>query len=177
MDVEKAARVRSYVQAQLAFVSFYGTDLLDPGGPQSETFDLQTPLLTARNPLVACQPEPSLSSVSACIEDRDSKGGLVETDSILTENTTGNYKRPLVKRPPAAKEENQCLSTLKKRSRSPSDPDVSSKPTKDLSPTKRRKRRHREKSKLPTGLSLLYSFAPKNVGPSRLTVSRSKANF
>lgn len=165
MDIEKAGRIRSYVQAQLAFVPFYETDLLDRGGSQSEAFGLQSPLLTARNPLVTCQPEFNPSSSSS---------GSAETGSMLTEKPAANYKTRLAKRCPAAAEQDKHLLTLETRSRSASDPDFSSKPMKDLPPTKKERRRRNDKPRLPSSLSFLYGFVPKNVGPSRLTVSGSK---
>ena len=173
MDIDKADRVRSYVQAQLAFVPFYGTNILGPGGSQSEAFGLQTPVLTARNPLVGSQPEFNPSSAPVPVQVQGSKGASAETDPIPIEEITKN--RP-AKRPPTAKEQNQQSPTLRKGGLLISDPDTSSEPTKDVSP-KRKRRRRREKPRLPTGLSFLYSFAPKNVGPSRLTVSRLKARL
>lgn len=171
MDIDKANRVRSYVQAQLAFVPFYETHFLAPCGSHSEAVGLQTPLLTARNPLVTIQPEfiPSSTSTSDCINVRGSKCGLTEADSMLTK------KAAPAKRPMVIKEQNQRLLTLERGTRITSDPDASSEPAEDRSLKKRKRGRRREKLRFPTGLSFLYGFSPENVGPSRLTVSRSNA--
>jgi hypothetical protein len=172
--VDKAGRVQSYIQAQFPFVPFYGTDLLGPGGSQSEPFGLQTPMLTARNPLVSSQPISNPSYVPVCLEVQGSRGGSTDKNSRLTEKLAENRKNRLKKRLPSAIEPNISSSTSKKGIRIASGPDTPRKPTKDLSPLKRKRKGHREKPRLPTGLSLLYGFAPKNIGPSRLTVSRSK---
>ena len=171
MDIDKAGRIRSYVQAQLAFVPFYATDFIGPGGSRPEASGLQTPLLTARNPLISTQPDFNPSSAPACIQVQSSKSDPTETDTMPTKKIAKVHKKRPGKRPPPSKEQNRPSRTSRKGSRITSDPDAPSEPT------KRERGRHREKPRLPTGLSFLYSFAPKNVGPSRLTVSQSKANL
>ena len=176
MDIDKSGRVRSYVQAQLAFVPFYGSDLLGPGGSRPEAPGLQTPLLTARNPVACNQLEPIPSSLSVCIGVRDLKGGSAEKASRVTGKPAGNHKNRLATRLPAAKDQDQRLPPSRGGGRVAFDPGDSSEPAKVLSPMKRKRSGCREKPRLPTGLSFLYSFAPKNVGPSRLTVSQPKTN-
>lgn len=170
MDIDKAGRVRSYVQAQLAFVPFYGADLLVPGGSRSETFDFQTPLLTARNPLVSSQPESDLTSASLSIGVQGSKRSPKKSVSMLSRDLSGNHKKRMAKHSSAAKEQNKRLLTSKTSNRNMSDPDALIGRTKDLSSMRRERRRRHEKPRLPVGLSFLCGFAPKNVGPSRLTV-------
>lgn len=170
MDIEKSNRVRSYVQAQLAFVPFYGTDLIAPGGSQSEPFGLQTPLLVARNPLVTIQSESNPSFASVSIEGQSSKRGLAEIDPLTKKATESHKRRP--KRPTVAKEQNQQLLTSKRGARI-TIPGAPSEPAEDPPPAKKKRGGRREKPRFPTGLSFLYGFTPENVGPSRLTVSRA----
>lgn len=172
MDNLKAARVRSYVEAQLAFVPFYCADLLGPGGCQHEDLGLQTPLLAARNPVVTTRPGSGPShSETAYAETRGLGGRSAEPISAaLVKSLATNHENP-----PSLPigERNKELARLQKMARETPDPDTLSGPAKDLSPVKGRRRRGHEKARLPTGLSFLQGFAPKNVGPSRLTVSCS----
>jgi hypothetical protein len=175
MDIDEASRVRSYVQAQLAFVPSYGAGLLGPGGSQSGAFAPQSPLLVARNPLVAIQPEFNSSSASVLIGVQDKEGGPTEADSTPTKENRGGWPAT---RPLAAREQNQRFQQqLIRDTRTTFDPRASSASAKHLSPVKKEKRRCREKPRLPSGLSFLYGFVPKNVGPSRLTVGRSIAGL
>jgi len=160
MDINKVGRVRSYVHAQLAFVPFYGTDLLDPGDSLPEAFGPQIPVLTARNPLVTVQPESN--SLSMSILSEGPTVGPVQTGPPLTEKLSKNQKKRPAKHRPGAKG--------RKRQRG-ADPDSPSEPAKDRTPTKGGRRSRCKKPRLPTSLSFLHGFAPKNVGPSRLTVS------
>ncbi|KAF9651047.1 hypothetical protein BDM02DRAFT_1036590 [Thelephora ganbajun] len=174
MDVNKAGRVRSYVHAQLAFVPFYGTDSLGTGDTLPETFSLQTPFLTARSPLVTIQPEFNPSSTSVCLPVQGPKGVPNEANSTLTGKTAKSRKKQLGKHPNQGKERNRPLGL--KSDTTTSGPDPSGEPAKELSPMKRERRR-REKPRLPTGLSFLYGFVPKNVGPSRLTIPAGDKGF
>ena len=173
MDVEKADLVRSYVQAQLPFVPFYGTDLLVPNDPRPEVFGLQTPLLTPRNPLIVTQPESNLAPASGRTHVQGTKSGLLRADSNLTKTPSGNRKV----RPSAVREQNRRSPTVKRDTRGALGLDDPREPLKNVSSMKPEKGRRSGKLKLPTGLSFLYGFSPKNVGPSRLTVSRSDSTL
>jgi hypothetical protein len=173
MDIDKANRVRTYVQAQLAFVPFYGTDLLAPGGSTSGAFGLRTPLLTARNPLVTIQSDFNPSLTFDCIESQGSKCALAEAVPSLAKKAAEDRKRRLAKRSTVTKEQKKQSLTLKRGNSTTSGRGDPTEPAENVSPVKRKKGRHREKSRFPTGLSFLYNFAPENVGPSRLTVGRS----
>jgi len=167
MDIDKASRVRSYVHAQLAFVPFYSADLLDPG---DSALGLQTPVLTARNPLVTVQPGPALPSASARLGVQGSRGSPTQVGSVLGERPAEIQKKRLVKHLRAGERKRPLK--LNRDARETPDPDSLNKSAKEYTPTKKERKRRREKPKFPTGLSFLYGFAPKNVGPSRLTVSR-----
>jgi len=160
MDIDKAGRVCSYVHAQLPFVPFYGTDLLDPVESIPEAFGLQTPVLTARNPLVTIRSEV-----------QGSRSAPARADPTLIKKSTEVQKKRLMEHPIGI-EEWKRQSRLKRHIRTTPDHDPSSEPAKEHAARKRQRRRSREKPSLPTGLSFLYGFSPKNVGPSRLTVSR-----
>ena len=160
MDIDKAGRVRSYVHAQLPFVPFYGTELLGPVESLPEAFGLQTPVLIARNPLVTIRPEV-----------QGSRGTPAQTDPPLIKKSTEIQKKRLAELPIGVGEGKGPL-RLKRRTRTTPDPDPSNESAKEHAPMKRQRRRRREKPSLPTSLSFLYGFTPKNVGPSRLTVSR-----
>ena len=168
---DKAASVRSYVHAQLPFVPFYSTDILDPGDSLPEVFGLRTPILTARNPLVTIQPESNPPSASACLEDP--RGGPARADPTLTQKPTKNQNKRLAKHPLEAKERKQRL-RLRRDGQITPDPDSLSEPTKEHTPMRRERKTHRGKPRIPIGLSFFHGFAPKNVGPSRLTVSHLK---
>ena len=156
MDIDKAGRVCSYVHAQLPFVPFYGTDLFDPVQSIPEAFGLQTPVLTARNPLVTIRSEV-----------QGSRSAPARTDTTLIKKSTD-----VLTEHPIRTQERGRQSRLKRHTRTTPDPDPSSEPAKEYTTRKRQRRRSREKPSLPTSLSFLYGFSPKNVGPSRLTVSR-----
>lgn len=171
MDIDKAGRVRSYVHAQLPFVPLYGTDLLGPVQSLPEAFDLQTPVLTARNPPVTILPELYPQSASVCFEVQGSGGVLAQPGPTLNKNPTEIQKTRLAKRPLEAGERKRPL-RLKTHTWSAPDPDSSSKLAKEHTSAKRSRRGYRGKPRLPISLSFLYGFTPKNVGPSRLTVNR-----
>lgn len=174
MDTDKAGRVRSYVYSQLPFVPFYGTDILGPIEPLPEALGLQTPVLTARNPLVAIQPELHAPSASVCLEVQNvqaSRGTPAQPDPTLTKRSTEIQKKRLAKHPLGAGERKQPTRP-KKHTRTMPDPDSSSELAKEHASGKRARKYHRGKPRLPASLSSLYGFIPKNVGPSRLTVSR-----
>jgi hypothetical protein len=156
MDIDKVGRVCSYVYAQLPFVPFYGADLLGPVEPLPEAFDLRTPVLTARNPLVTIRQKI-----------QGSRGAPAQADPTLIKKSTEIRKKRLAELPITAEE----MKRLKRHTWTTPDPDPSAESVKEHTPMKRQRRRRREKSSLPTGLSFLYGFTPKNVGPSRLTVS------
>lgn len=158
MDIDKAGRVCSYIHAQLPFVPFYGTDILGPVEPLPEAFDLQTPILTARNPLLTIRPEV-----------QGSRGAPTQADPTLAKKSTEIRKKRSAEHPIGAEEREQSL-MLKRHTRTA--PDPSSEPTEEHTPVKRQRRRRREKPSLPTSLLFLHGFTPKNVGSSRLTVSR-----
>lgn len=168
MDIDKGGRVRSYVHAQLAFVPFYGVDLLDPGDSLPETFGPQTPVLTARSPSATIQ--PGFNSLSASIRPEGSMGDPIQAGPPLTEKPSENKKRRLAKHPTGAKERKRS-SRPRRGAQSTGDPDPMNEPTEDRTPIEGERKNRREKPRLPTSLSLLHGFAPKNVGPSRLTVS------
>lgn len=170
MDTDKLGRVRSYVDTQLPFVPFYGADLLDTVEYLPEAFGLQTPVLTARNPLVAIRPELHPPSASVFLEAHEPRDVPAQADSTLTKEPTEIQKKRLVKRP-LGTEGNRPLRPKTYTQATP-DPDSSSELAKEHAPMERERRGRREKPKLPTNLSFFYGFAPKNVGPSRLTVSR-----
>ena len=164
--MNKAERVRSYVQAQLAFVPFYGTVLLGPGDSLPEVFGLQTPVLTARNPLVTIQPESNSPPASVCFEG--SRGSPTRANPPLAKKPCENQrKRPAEQRLGTKEQRRQS----RPKRDNPAVPDLgsSSEPGKEQPPTKRSRR---DKPRLPTSLSFLHGFVPKNVGPPRLTVSR-----
>lgn len=169
MDIDKGERVRSYVHAQLAFVPFYGADLLDLGDSLPEGFDPRTPVLTARNPLPTIQPEPN--SLSAPVHLEGPSGVPIQTGPLLTEKSSENQKKRLAEHHFGAKKRKRPL-RLRRGTRATPDPDSSSEAAKDCTPVRGERSRRREKPRLPTGLSFLHGFAPKNVGQSRLTVSR-----
>lgn len=168
MDIDKAGRIHSYVHAQLAFVPFYGTDLLGPSDSLPEVFGLQTPVLKARNPLVTVQPESNPLSASVYLEG--SRGGPTKEDPPPTKEPNENHKKRPAKDHLGAKERKRPLK-VKGDTRVAPGPDSSSEPVKQRAPIKRERRSRREKPRLPTSLSFLYGFSPKNVGPSRLTVN------
>ena len=171
MDIDKVGRVRSYVHAQLAFVPFYGADLhlLGPGDSPPETFSLQTPILTARNPLVTIQQEFDPPSASVPLEVRGLKDGSTQADPTRIRKPTENQKKRPTKNPLGAKQRKRLIG-MTRNTRTTPDPDPPSDPAEELTPIKGERRRRHEKSRFPTGLSFLYGFAPQNVGPSRLTV-------
>lgn len=169
MNIDKPGRVRSYVHAQLAFVPFYGADLLGPSDALPETFSLlHTPILTARNPLVTIQQEFG-PPASAPLEVRGSNDGTTQAKPTLTRKTTEDQKRRPAKHPLRTKQRKRLIGMTRDTRKTP-DPEPPSDPAEELTPVKRERRRRREKPRLPTGLSFLYGFAPQNVGPSRLTV-------
>jgi hypothetical protein len=175
--MDKADRVRSYVQAQLPFVPFYRMDLLGPSDYHPEASALEPALLSARNPLRAVQSvfnQPS--EAGACTEIQGSKGGLAEADVTPRKGPAENRKTGRAKCLPTAEEQNQRPPTLETGTQIVLDPDASGGSTKILFPARREKRNRRGKSILPTGLSFLYGAVPKNVGPQRLTVGRSMAS-
>ena len=160
MDIDKAGRVRSYVHAQLPFVPFYGTDLLGPVESLPEAFGLQTPVLTARNPLAITRPEVQAS-----------RGAPAQADPTPIKKSTESQKKRSAEHSIGVEERKRPLRPKRHTWTTP-DPDPSSEPAKEHTPMKRQRRHRREKPSLPTSLSFLYGFTPKNVGPSRLTVSR-----
>ena len=166
MDIDKDGRVRSYVHAQLAFVPFYGADLLDSGDPLPEVFGLRTPILSARNPLVIVQPESN--SQSAPTRPEGPRVDPIQIDPLLTKKSNENQNKLLAKHHLGAKERKR---SLRQRRGTTADLDSSSEPAEDRTPTKGGRRNRRQKLKLPTSLSFFHGFAPKNIGPSRLTVS------
>lgn len=167
MDIDK---VRSYVCAQLPFVPFYGTDILGPVESLPESLGLQTPVLIARNPLAAIRPK-SHTSASTCLEVQASGSTLAQADPTQTKESTEIRKKRSVKDHPLGAEERKRPLRLKRHTRTTPDPDSLSEPPTEAASTKRGKKRHRGKPRLPASLSFLYGFNPKNVGPSRLTVS------
>ena len=170
MDVDmKAGRIRAYVHAQLAFVPFYGADPIGPGDSLPEVLGLETPVLTARNPLVTIQPESNPPPVPIYLED--SRGGPTQAYPPLTKKPTENQKDRRVKRHLDAKERKRPLK-LKSDFPSIPGPNPSNEPAKERTSVRKERMGRREKPRLPTSLSFLYGFAPKNVGPSRLTVRR-----
>jgi len=160
MDIDKAGRVRSYVHTQLPFVPSYGTDILGPVESLPEAFDLKTPILTARNPLLTIRPEV-----------QGSRGAPTQADPTLTKKSTEIRKKRSAEHPIGAEEREQSL-MLKRHTRTTSDSAPSSEPAEEHTPVKRQRRRRREKPSLPTSLLFLHGFTPKNVGSSRLTVGR-----
>lgn len=168
MDIDKGGRVRSYVHAQLAFVPFYGVDLLDPGDSLPEVFGPQSPVLTARNPSVTIQ--RGFNSLSTSVRPEGSKGDSIQADHPLTEKPSENKTKRLAKHHPGVKERKRSL-RVRREAQFTGDPDPASEHTEDCTLVKGGRRNRREKRRFPTGLSFLHGFAPKNVGPSRLTVS------
>lgn len=168
MDIDKAGRTRSYVHTQLAFVPLYGTDLVGPGESLPEVFGLQTPILAARNPLVVIQPE-SNPPESAAVYPEGMKGDPTQVGSP-TKNPSKSQKKPLAKHHLGVKERKRPLNP---KSDTRTTPGLNSlrEPVEERTPLKRERGSRREKARLPASLSFLYGFAPKNVGPSRLTVS------
>jgi len=165
MDIDKAGHVRSYVHAQLPFVPFYGTDILGPVESLPEAFDLQTPVLTARNPLLIIRPEV-----------QGSRGAPTQANPTLAKKPTEIQKKRLAEHPIGTEEGEQPL-ILKRNTRTTPDPDPSSELAEEHTPVKRQRRRRREKPSLPTSLLFLHGFTPKNVGSSRLTVGRLNSLF
>lgn len=171
MDISKADRVHSYVQAQRAFVPFYGTNLLGSGCSQSEVFRLQSPLLVARNPLANVQPESDFSSV---LEDvQGPEGSLVGSDSISTKKSAENHRRWVANHPSATGEQSQSSPMLERTFQIMPTSGALSEPKKPFSSVKRKGRHGHGKPRLPIGISFLHGFVPRNIGPSRLTVSCS----
>lgn len=168
MNSDKGVRVRSYVHAQLAFVPFYGVDLLDPGDSLPEVLGPQTPVLTARNPSATTQPE--FSSLSASVRPEGLGGDPIQTDPLLTEKSNETRKKWLAKHHPGVKERKRSLKP-RRGAQSVGNPDPTNEPTEDRTIVEGERKSRREKRRLPTSLSFLHGFAPKNVGPSRLTVS------
>jgi len=168
MDIDKGGRVRSYVHAQLAFVPFYGVDLLDPGDSLPEVFGPQTPVLTARNPSATIQRE--FHSLSASVRPEGLRGDPFQADPPLTEKSSENPKKRPARHHPGAKERKRSL-RRRRGAESAGDQDPTSEPAEARTPVKGERRSRREKPRFPTSLSFLHGFAPKNVGPSRLTVS------
>jgi len=164
MDIDKGGRVRAYVHAQLAFVPFYGVDLLEPGDFLPEVFGPQTPVLTARNPLATIQRELS-PPMLAPVHPEWLKEDPIQADPPLAEKSSENKKK-----------RKQSL-RLRRGARSMGDPDPTSEPAEDHIPMKGERRSRREKRRLPTSLSFFHGFAPKNVGPSRLTVNYFRYPF
>lgn len=169
MDIDKPGRVRSYVHAQLPFVPFYGTDILGPAESLPDAFGLQTPVLAARNPLATIQPELQPPSVSVCLEIQSSRGAPAQAEHTLT--TKSAEERRLAKHTLGTEERKQPLG-LKRNTRVTPDLDPFSEPAKQHTPMKRQRRHRCEKPRIPTSLLFLCGFTPKNIGPSRLTVSR-----
>lgn len=171
MGIDKAERVHSYVQAQLPFVPFYGTDILAPVDSLPEAFDLKTPVLTARNPHIIIQPELYPPSASTYLEIEGSGSVSAHAGHALTKRSIKVQKNRSVYHPLGAEERRRPLRP-KRCARTTPDPVQLAEPAKERTPVKTQKKRHCEKPRLPTTLSFLYSLAPKNIGPSRLTVSR-----
>lgn len=168
MDIDKVGRVRSYVHTQLAFVPFYGTDLLDPGDSMPEVSGPQTPVLTARNPLATLQPGSNHPPASVCLEELRSSPTKTSPPLIKRASENQKNKRP-ANHDPEARE--RRLLRSKRSTQAAPDLDPSSEPMKLRNPPKGGRKSRRDKTKLPAGLSFLQGFAPRNVGPSRLTVS------
>lgn len=171
MDIDKAGRVHSYIQAQVPFVPFYGTDLLAPVDSLPEAFGLQTPVLTARNPRVNVQPELYPPSASTYLEIQGSGRVPAYADLALTKRSPKVQKNRSVYHALGAEERKRPLRP-KRCTRATPDPDPLAEPAKERIPVKTQRKRRCEKPRLPATLSFLYGLTPKNIGPSRLTVSR-----
>ena len=175
MDIDKAGRVYSYVQAQLPFVPFYGTDLFAPVASLHEAFGPQTPILTARNPHVNIQRELCSLTASTYLEIQDSGSVPAQADLTLAKKSTEVRKDRSMYHSLRAEERKRPLRP-KRCIRITPDPGPLAEPAKERTRMKSRRNRRCEKPRLPTTLSFLYGLTPKNIGPSRLTVSYSRTS-
>lgn len=175
MDIDKVGRVHSYVQAQLPFVPFYGTGLFAPVDSLHGAFGPQTPILVARNPHVNIQRELDSLSASTYLEIQGSGRLPAQADFTLAKKSTEVRKDRSMYHPLRADKRKRPL-RLKRCIQITPDPGPIAEPAKERTPMKSQRNRRCEKPRLPTTLSFLYGLTPKNIGPSRLTVSYLRAS-